>query len=200
MKTHATRDRLIEIGAELIAEQGFNATGINAVLGRAGVPKGSFYHYFPSKEAFGLAVIDAFAEQYDIRLAVIFDKADASPLEQLRRYFEVGKEDMLSCDHVRGCLIGNLGQELSARSEVFRARLDQVFRAWESRLVACLEAARAAGEVPGDIDTHALATFIMAGWEGAILRAKTVKSLAPMECFESILFRQVLARDSIAAS
>jgi len=54
--------------------------------------------------------------------------------------------------------------------------------------------------VPGDIDTHALATFIMAGWEGAILRAKTVKSLAPMECFESILFRQVLARDSIAAS
>lgn len=200
MKTHATRDKLIEIGADLITEQGFNATGINAVLSRAGVPKGSFYHYFPSKEAFGLAVIDAFAEQYDIRLAAIFDKAEASPLEQLRRYFEVGKEDMLSCDHARGCLIGNLGQELSARSEVFRARLDQVFRAWEHRLVACLVEARSAGEVPDDIDPEALASFIMAGWEGAILRAKTVKSLAPMECFESILFRQVLAREPIAAS
>ncbi|MGM0984332.1 MAG: TetR family transcriptional regulator C-terminal domain-containing protein [Pseudomonadota bacterium] len=192
MKTHATRDKLIEIGAELIAEQGFNATGINAVLSRAGVPKGSFYHYFSSKEDFGLAVIDAFAAQYDVRLASIFEATDASPLTRLRRYFAVGKSDMLSCDHARGCLIGNLGQELSARSELFRARLDQVFRSWEYRLVVCLEEARSAGEVPDDIDPEALASFIMAGWEGAILRAKTVKSLAPMECFESILFRQVL--------
>lgn len=195
MKTHATRDKLIEIGADLIAEQGFNATGINAVLSRAGVPKGSFYHYFSSKEDFGLAVIDAFAEQYDARLAAIFAASDVSPLERLRRYFAAGKADMLSCDHARGCLIGNLGQELSARSEVFRARLDQVFRAWESRLVVCLEEARAAGEVPDDIDPEALAGFIMAGWEGAILRAKTVKSLAPMECFEATLFRRVLARE-----
>ncbi|MBB3185189.1 TetR/AcrR family transcriptional repressor of nem operon [Halomonas fontilapidosi] len=192
MKTHATRDKLIEIGADLIAEQGFNATGINAVLSRAGVPKGSFYHYFASKEDFGLAVIDAFAEQYDARLAAIFESTDAAPLVRLRRYFAAGKADMLSCDHARGCLIGNLGQELSARSEVFRARLDQVFRAWERRLVACLEEARRAGEVPHELDAEALAGFIMAGWEGAILRAKTVKSLAPMDSFEAILFRQVL--------
>ncbi|WP_133482716.1 MULTISPECIES: TetR/AcrR family transcriptional regulator [Halomonas] len=193
MKTHATRDKLIDIGAELIAEKGFNATGINAVLSRAAVPKGSFYHYFSSKQDFGLAVIDAFAEQYDARLAAIFGASDASPLERLRRYFAVGKTDMLSCAH--GCLIGNLGQELSARSEVFRARLDQVLCAWERRLAACLEEARRVGEVSEDLDPEALASFIMAGWEGAILRAKTVRSLAPMECFETILFRQLLRRE-----
>jgi TetR/AcrR family transcriptional repressor of nem operon len=198
MKTRATRDKLIQVGAELIAEQGFNATGINAVLKRAEVPKGSFYHYFSSKEDFGLAVIDAFAEEYDARLATIFTDTGISPLERLRRYFAVGKRDMLSCDHARGCLIGNLGQELSAQSEVFRARLDQVFRAWEHRLVNCLEEARGEGEVDATLDPHVQASFIMAGWEGAILRAKTVKSLEPMECFEAILFTRVLApRDTI---
>lgn len=193
MKTQATRDKLISVGAELIAEHGFNATGINAVLKRAEVPKGSFYHYFSSKEDFGLAVIDAFAEEYDARLAAIFTDTRTSPLGRLRRYFAVGKEDMLSCDHARGCLIGNLGQELSAQSEVFRARLDQVFRAWECRLVGCLDEAREDGEIDATLDSHAQASFIMAGWEGAILRAKTVKSLQPMECFEDILFSRVLS-------
>ncbi|MBS9402819.1 TetR family transcriptional regulator C-terminal domain-containing protein [Halomonas sp. TRM85114] len=192
MKTQATRDKLIRVGAELIAEHGFNATGINSVLKRAEVPKGSFYHYFSSKEDFGLAVIDAFAEEYDARLAAIFTDTRASPLARLRHYFAVGKQDMLSCDHARGCLIGNLGQELSAQSEVFRARLDQVFRAWERRLADCLDEARGKGEIDATLDAYAQASFIMAGWEGAILRAKTVKSLKPMECFEEVLFNRVL--------
>ncbi|SFT40078.1 TetR/AcrR family transcriptional regulator [Halomonas saccharevitans] len=195
MKTQATRDKLIQIGAELIAEQGFNATGINAVLSRAGVPKGSFYHYFSSKEDFGLAVIDAFAEQYDARLVAILQAPDQPPLARLRRYFEAGRIDMHSCDHARGCLIGNLGQELSSRSEAFRARLDQVFRQWERHLVVCLEEARAAGEVAEDLDAERLAGFILAGWQGAMLRAKTTKSLAPMEAFEQVLFHELLGRE-----
>ncbi|MDT8879633.1 TetR family transcriptional regulator C-terminal domain-containing protein [Halomonas saccharevitans] len=195
MKTQATRDKLIQIGAELIAEQGFNATGINAVLSRAGVPKGSFYHYFSSKEDFGLAVIDAFAEQYDARLVAILQAPDQPPLARLRRYFEAGRTDMHSCDHARGCLIGNLGQELSSRSEAFRARLDQVFRQWERHLVACLEEARAAGEVAEELDVERLAGFILAGWQGAMLRAKTTKSLAPMEAFEQVLFHELLGRE-----
>ncbi len=191
---------LIDIGTDIIAEQGFNATGINAVLSRAGVPKGSFYHYFSSKEDFGLAVIDAFAEAHDRRLADVFEDVGISPLERLRRFLALGKADMASCDHSRGCLIGNLGQELSARNEVFRARLDGVLSAWERRLVDCLEQAQADGQVPADLDPSALAAFIMAGWEGAILRAKTVKSPAPMECFEEILFTRVLTPDGLIPS
>lgn len=199
MKTQATRDKLIQIGAELIAEQGFNATGINAVLSRAGVPKGSFYHYFSSKEDFGLAVIDAFAEHYDERLVAILQAPDQPPLARLRRYFDAGRADMHSCDHARGCLIGNLGQELSSRSEAFRARLDQVFRQWERHLVACLEEARAAGEVSESLDVERLAGFILAGWQGAMLRAKTTKSLAPMEAFEQVLFHEVLGHEAVPA-
>ncbi|HBA00256.1 MAG TPA: TetR family transcriptional regulator, partial [Halomonas sp.] len=73
MKNTATRDKLIDSGAELIAQQGYNATGINAVLKTCGVPKGSFYHYFSSKEDFGLAVIERFADDYDVSLAALLE-------------------------------------------------------------------------------------------------------------------------------
>lgn len=192
MKQAATRDRLIEAGAELIAQHGYNATGINAVLKASGVPKGSFYHYFSSKEDFGLAVIVSFAAAYDDALARLLEDTSVTPLERLRRYFAAGRADMLTCDHARGCLIGNLGQELAGQSDVFRDTLDKVFQRWEHRLVTCLNDAQAAGEIAADIDTHDLASFILAGWEGAILRAKTLKSVTPMQRFEDILFSQLL--------
>ncbi|XKH59674.1 TetR/AcrR family transcriptional regulator [Halomonas sediminis] len=192
MKQTATRDRLIEAGAELIAQHGYNATGINAVLKASGVPKGSFYHYFSSKEDFGLAVIVSFAEAYDEALAQLLEDTSVTPLERLRRYFAAGRADMLTCDHARGCLIGNLGQELAGQSDVFRDTLDKVFQRWEHRLVTCLNDAQVVGEIAVDIDTHDLASFILAGWEGAILRAKTLKSVTPMQRFEDILFSQLL--------
>lgn len=194
MKASATRDKLILAGAELIAEHGYNATGINAVLKASGVPKGSFYHYFASKEDFGLAVIDDFAAEYDDRLAAILGDETVAPLERLRRYFEAGRVDMATCDHSRGCLIGNLGQELSAHSEVFRERLNRILRRWERRFVGCLAAAREAGDIEADLDPEELAGFILAGWEGAILRAKTVKSVEPMQRFEDVLFARLLCR------
>ncbi|UTD56084.1 TetR/AcrR family transcriptional regulator [Halomonas sp. MS1] len=193
MKNTATRDKLIETGAELIAQQGYNATGINAVLKTCGVPKGSFYHYFSSKEDFGLAVIERFASQYDERLATLFEDVSLPPLERIRRYFATGREHMLDCDHTTGCLIGNLGQELSGQSDTFRDALNLVFQRWEKRLAVCLKEAQNQNDIDKAIVPEALASFILSGWEGAILRAKTLKSVAPMEHFESILFAHVLA-------
>ncbi|KPQ27034.1 TetR/AcrR family transcriptional regulator [Halomonas sp. HL-93] len=192
MKNTATRDKLIETGAELFGQHGYNATGINAVLTTCGVPKGSFYHYFSSKEEFGLAVIDQFAAAYDAQLAELLEDSTTPPLERLRRYFAAGREHMCNCDHATGCLIGNLGQELSGQSDTFRDALDRVFQRWEQHLVGCLQGAQEAGELSAAVPADALASFILSGWEGAILRAKTLKSVVPMEQFEAILFQQVL--------
>lgn len=192
MTSTDTRTHIIHTGADLIGHKGFGATGINAVLTAAGVPKGSFYHYFSSKNDFGLAVIDTFAEEYDAKLDRILNDTSRSCVDRLRAYFDTGFETMTSCEYTRGCLIGNLGQELAGQNEAFRQRLDSVFASWERRFEHCIRAAQQAGDISADIDAADAASFILSGWEGAILRSKVLKSTEPMERFVRVFFKHCL--------
>ncbi|EMP54314.1 HTH-type transcriptional repressor dhaR [Marinobacter santoriniensis NKSG1] len=195
MASNDTRHHIIETGADLIGQKGFGATGINAVLTAAGVPKGSFYHYFSSKNDFGLAVIDSFAEEYDARLDRILNDSSRSCIDRLRAYFDTGFETMTSCEYTRGCLIGNLGQELAGQNETFRTRLDKVFSGWEKRFERCISEAQTAGDIDARIDSADAASFLLSGWEGAILRSKVLKSTEPMERFVRVFFKQCLGID-----
>jgi len=191
MEKKDTKAEIISIGTEMISLQGYNATGIDAVLKRAGVPKGSFYHYFGSKEEFGLAVIDNFAEHYEKRLYVFLHDKEVTPLNRIRNYLESGLARLTQMQCTKGCLIGNLGQELADQNERFRARLDEIFQSWNNSLATCLREAQSAGELAGDVDAVALAGFILSGWEGAVLRAKVMKSPQPMQDFIATLFATV---------
>lgn len=190
-----TRDELIQVGTEIIARHGFGTTGINAVLSTANVPKGSFYYYFSSKDDFGMAVIETSAQAYAERIDSFLKDASFSPVERIRNYMDNGMAAVGASECKVGCLIGTLSQELSSHNEKFRERLDEVFRGWQQQFVECLDEARAAGEIPADSDTHQLAEFLLAGWQGAILRAKMGKSTAPMQAFIDIVFSQVLKAD-----
>lgn len=189
-----TRAELIRVGGDIIAHRGFNSTGINAVLKEAGVPKGSFYYYFASKEDFGLAVIDGFAADYNAQLDRTLGNHALPPLERIRSYLEMGIADMRSCDYCRGCLIGNLGQELAGQNESFRLRLDSIFSDWQARFAQCLEAAQERGDIDAGADPRALAQLLQMGWQGATLRAKVSKSVEPMAQFATMYFEQILGR------
>lgn len=192
MEKKDTRRELIRIGTSLISRHGFSATGIDAVLKEAGIPKGSFYHYFKSKEEFGLAVIDHFAEGFELRLEAFLDDDEVAPLNRIRNFLETGLARVSQNQCSRGCLIGNLGQEMADRNDRFRARLDEVFTSWKERFAACLAEAQQRGELSPDQDAEVLAGFILSGWEGAILRAKVMKSTRPMQDFIEVLFGVVL--------
>jgi len=187
-----TRNALVWCGTELLTERGFQITGIDEVLKRVGVPKGSFYYYFKSKDHFGHAVIDNYEAYYAKKMDSIFNDTSQTPLQRLVNFTVNAKNGMVKFDFKRGCLIGNLGQELAALNTQFRERLEGVLVSWEKRVAVCLSEAIDIGEIAPRQDPQALSRFFWVGWEGAILRSKLMRSLEPIDQFTSIFFRSVL--------
>ncbi|MDX1669252.1 MAG: TetR/AcrR family transcriptional regulator, partial [Limnobacter sp.] len=139
--TQATRQNLLEIGADVFMRQGYNSTGLSALLKRADVPKGSFYHYFKSKEDFGVAVVEEFSSKYLEHMDRFFANTTLPPLERLAAYFADGIEFM-NCEQCKaGCLFGSLGQEMSSQNEALRHHIDKAMAAQAKRIRACLDEA-----------------------------------------------------------
>jgi len=178
-----TRDALLRRGLEVLTEQGFCATGIDYILKEVGVPKGSFYHYFPSKEAFGRAVLDEYARYFAQLLDRWLLDESLAPLERLVGFVQSAKGGMARHDYRRGCMVGNLGQEVSMLPEGFRSVLEQILQEWQAKLAACLTTAQSQGEFAADADCDELAAFFWIGWEGAVLRARLVKNDTPLNTF-----------------
>lgn len=174
---------LLRAGIETYTSQGFSATGLDAILRSVSVPKGSFYHYFASKEAYGLAVL----QSYDAFFCHLLDKCLTNParraLVRLTDFAEEAKAGMARYHFERGCLVGNLGQEVTLLPAPFRERLEAVLTGWQRRLAQCLERAKTEGALAQSADTQELAAFFWIGWEGAVLRARLSRSAAPLDTF-----------------
>src|SRR5262245_52257018 len=99
-----TRDKILEAGAQAIADKSFSSCGLAEILERAGVPKGSFYHYFESKEDFGVALIERAIEDHLAWLRPVVSDRKRSPLQRLRGVFELGREECLANGAARQCL------------------------------------------------------------------------------------------------
>jgi TetR/AcrR family transcriptional repressor of nem operon len=188
-----TRDRLIQIGTEILSEKGFDATGLDEVLRRASVPKGSFYHFFESKADFGLAVLDHYAFLWDQKLKRLLRDPKIAPLKRVNNYIDEGVRGLKKYSYRRGCLVGNLAQELPVLDDVFRIRIQRVFASWERLLRECLDDAKRVGELSPDADSAHLANFFWMAWEGAILQAKLGRSVKPVEKFRDVIFKFILA-------
>lgn len=192
-----TRQRVLEKGASLIRKYGFNNTGINEVLKAAGVPKGSFYYYFESKEDFGLQLIEYLHK--GIRKGFYGylaeeDYGDTQPLERLRQFFDYFRKTFTSEDEKCGCPIGNISQELAATNPRFREKLDEVFNDVVAPVSICLARAVEAGELPEETDALELAEFIVNSWQGALIFVKVRDGGRPLELFEKYIFDVLLPR------
>ncbi|SFN78294.1 transcriptional regulator, TetR family [Formivibrio citricus] len=188
-----TRALLIRCGVEILTQQGISATVIDDVLKQVKVPKGSFYHYFESKDAFVTAAIEAYAGYFARKLTKHFCNASLSPLARLKAFVDEARDGVERHDFARGCLVGNLGQEVSCISPAMRIRLEEIFADWEQRLADCLREAVAARELAAEADCSLLAHAFWIGWEGAVLRARLSRTTKPMRIFLD-LFLQALPK------
>jgi TetR/AcrR family transcriptional repressor of nem operon len=175
-----TRDKLIEISIQAMSIKGFNNTGIAEILAVAKVPKGSFYHYFKSKDDLGLAIIEHYGQQLRAGLNDHLAIAEGSALTRLRGYFETiltyFESKLGSCN----CLLGNLGQELSMQNAVMRDAIFVHYRALENVIADCLRQAKAEGELASHQDEQMLAKMFFASWEGCLVRARLEQSEQPL--------------------
>lgn len=184
----ATRIAIVGAATRLIQVNGYHNTSLEDVLRESGVGKGNFYYYFKSKEDLGYAILDQLIAGFLERtLEPCFTDAERSPLGRVRCFLDRVLESQRERNCVGGCPLGNLASELSDLHEGFRIRLASVFSVWRERLTAALTDAQQAGEVTGDCRPAAVAHFLVASLEGAILMAKLTKDIAVMEqCVEEL--------------
>ena len=131
MKTaqNDTRQHILDVGYQLIAQKGFVGVGLAEILQQAGVPKGSFYHYFPSKELFGQALIEYYFEDYITRLGALFSDSERTGRERLMSYWHYISDMQTDPNETGGrCLIVKLSAEVADLSETMRMALLNGYR------------------------------------------------------------------------
>jgi TetR/AcrR family transcriptional regulator, transcriptional repressor for nem operon len=187
-----TKLALIKAGRQIIVEKGYNHTGIQEILLEAAVPKGSFYHFFSSKEEFGLAIINYDSQMHDRIVEQYLEDTSLSPLDRLKRYFTFKLEEFETLQYREGCLFGNLSQEMADCNEAFRVRLQAATDRWRDQFTACIQAAQTAGEISKQHQAKDLAEFCLNSWEGALLHMKVTKSDAPLKNYIQFMFGVIL--------
>lgn len=186
------RAALIDIGTAIFTQKGFSTTGIDEIVQAADVPKGSFYYYFSSKEEFAIAVIGNYGRYFSRKLERILEDQDRTPLARLKKFTEEASSGMMRFDFKRGCLVGNLSQEMASLEENFRVVLLDVLREWRGRFAACLQQAKERGEILTPVDAATLSHFFWCAWEGAVLCAKLERSAVSLDIVRDVFFDHAL--------
>ncbi|WP_314104726.1 TetR/AcrR family transcriptional regulator [uncultured Stenotrophomonas sp.] len=175
------RDRILSSGQRIMGGKGFSAVGLNEVLSAAGVPKGSFYHYFGSKEAFGEALLDDYFAAYLADMDRIFTTSGSNRAQQLDAYFSAWKENQSFEDCQGRCLAVKLGAEVADLSQGMRAVLQRGTAGIIARLAQVLEAGAAEGSLAFTGTPGAVAQSLYELWLGASLMVKIVRSSQPFD-------------------
>lgn len=185
------RNRLLREGLIFLTEKGYTSAGIDEILQSAQVPKGSFYYHFKNKADFGLHLVDAYHQYFLRKLDRCLSNEDLPYIARVQAFMDDAAAGMQRHGFQRGCLVGNLGQEMGVLPEAFRAKLIAVLEAWQNRLATCLASAQADGTLAPHHDPHRLAVNFWIGWEGAVLRAKLERHAAPLTSFSDFFMEHL---------
>ncbi len=175
-RTSDARENLILSAMELIHSRSYSQVGVNELCQHAEVKKGSFYHFFPSKQDLTLAALDRFIEIFNNEFSEAARDSRLPAVDRIQQVFEMMYhhqcDTVAATGHVWGCPAGNLAVELSTQDEPIRQKVQQVFEVMAGRIEQLLQEAVRAGELP-EMDTAVTAQALVAYIEGVLLIAKT---------------------------
>ncbi|MEU6104167.1 TetR/AcrR family transcriptional regulator [Streptomyces flaveolus] len=176
-----TRRSILDVAQRIMARKGYSAVGINEVLAEAGVPKGSFYHYFTSKDAFGEALLKNYFDEYVSDMDRVLAQPGRSAAERLMAYWQQWRETQ-SLDECQGkCLAVKLGAEVADLSEAMRLSMKAGTGAIVDRIERAITGGLADGSITIGSDPRSTAQALYDMWLGASVMAKIHRSLAPLD-------------------
>ncbi len=178
-----TKGRIVEAGTAAISAKSFNGCGLKEILDTAEVPKGSFYHYFKSKEDLGVAVIEECAQEHAEFIREHLGNRQLSPLGRVLSMFQAMRDHYAQNGARRECVIAKLSLEVAQLSEPMRAAIKYAYDNWSSLLARTLREAKARGEIGEIHDPDRLADFLINAWEGATLRMQIDRNTEPLDQF-----------------
>jgi TetR/AcrR family transcriptional repressor of nem operon len=185
------RDRILDAGLRVMFRKGYVGAGVRDIVAEAAAPQGSFTNHFRSKEVFSREVLDRYFDHVKALVAQALNDDSLRPRERLKRYLDIITARLAADGFTRGCLIGDFSLEAAPQSELLRGRLAAIFAEWRASFAACIAQAQAAGEIDTAFTADDLAEFLLASWEGAILRMKVERNAEPLERFKRIAFATV---------
>lgn len=175
-----TREHLLATGEAVIRGKGFAAVGLAEILAEAGVPKGSFYHYFKSKEAYGADMLVRYFEHYARQFEKLMSRPEGTARECLLDYYRRwASHEAGNCQ--QACLAVKLSGEVSDLSEPMREALATGMRQVEERLGAAIRGGQADGSLSQELDAPVVASALYTLWVGAELMAKVQRSAGPLQ-------------------
>lgn len=179
--TANVRDKILATGQRIMGGKGFSAVGLNEVLAAAGVPKGSFYHYFGSKDAFGEALLEAYFDAYLDDMERIFRQPGKNKAVQMEDYFAAWQDNQSFEDCQGKCLAVKLGAEVADLSDSMRAALDRGTAAIIAGMADAIKAGQADGVFPNQENAAQLAQSLYQLWLGASVMVKIVRTPQPFD-------------------
>lgn len=188
MSKLSNREKIIVGGLRVVHEYGYTGASVRDISRAAGVPLGSFTNHFPSKEAFGLEILDRYyLNNMAIMEALLGDKSK-SIKDRLNLYFDHILENLMGPDMRSGCLVGNLCAEVANQSDALRVRLAGILEEMRIAMKTLLHEGMASGELPPDLNVEKTCGFICFSLQGAILVAKVLRHAGPIDnCRQHIM-------------
>ncbi len=182
-KKQIKREKLLDQGVHMLMTQGYHGTGIKEILDIVQIPKGSFYNYFASKEAFAAEAITHYIEPFIQRLNAHIQNPQLDGLSALRRYYAELIVEVEQGGYKGGCLLGNLMGEIGDTSELCNRALKVAIERYKKLQQSALERAQQEGTVRKDRSAESMADLLVNNWQGALLRMKIEQSVLPLQEF-----------------
>ncbi|MEO0525644.1 MAG: TetR/AcrR family transcriptional regulator [Bacteroidota bacterium] len=182
------KEDILQIGYDVLRKNGYHNVGINQILKEAGIPKGSFYNFFESKEDFARQVVEQYGKSNTVWMQRIFDDSNLSPINTLRSFYQLLIDINEKDAYASGCLLNVMGNEVGRLNKLLAEEVDLYFRGWLNVIAGVVTKGQESGEITKRFSAHEIAEYLHAGFYGSISRMMVTRNREYMDTWLHITF------------